>query len=71
VKPYNEEKIDKEDAELGRSLSQWRRARARANRELRWQTNPEEMALLYPRNRRSKEILGLEKWQELVGSEDD
>jgi hypothetical protein len=67
----NEEPQDKEDARIGRLLSEARSDRYLATKDLFFETEPEEAALRYPFDKRSIEILGLEKWQELFGSEDD
>jgi hypothetical protein len=60
-----------EDRELGKILSRSRGDRYDATKDLYFEKNPETAALRYPFDKRSIEILGVEKWRQLVGSDED
>jgi hypothetical protein len=68
---YDETPVSKEERELGKKLSRSRRNRYNATKDLYFETEPETAALRYPFDKRSIEILGLQKWRELFASDED
>ena len=63
--------VSKEERELGTTMARHFGDRVLATKDLYFETEPETAALRYPFDKRSIEILGVEKWQELFSSKDD
>jgi hypothetical protein len=71
MEEQDEKRQSKEDAELGKTMGRIFGDRALATKDLYFETDPQTAALRYPFDKRSIEILGLEKWRQVNKIEDD
>jgi hypothetical protein len=62
---------DREDKELGQKLKGLRHDRYENTKNLIFDTDPEKAARMYPFDKRSIEILGIDKWREINNPDND